>query len=574
MPKENRFETDVLVIGGGMAGLFAAIKAKEQGLNVTLVDKGFAGKTGSTPYAFWISVFNPEWGHNLDTWTSYVSSVGEYLNNREWTEIVFEESYARYRDLVSWGVEFLTKDDGGLERFRFPGIATESLQLKKRVFGQVVRKQALKTGVEIKDRIMITDLLQQDGRVVGAVGIAMESNDYCVFTARAVVVCTGCSSFKPDGWPVSSLTGDGDAMAYRVGAEISGKEFNEPKSTNVDYPAMTMGTTLWIAERKGASLQGHNPPQVHTVKCVNAEGEEILGIAGANYLELEFEAHAGRAPVYQDMGPEGKSKGKPHSAELPAHRGLTPRIGGAAAGMSVHTSEGLWPVNAQCAATVAGLFAAGDSCSSRQVGAVYPGVGYALCGAAVTGARAGLGAAEYSLAVDKPRVARNEIDALRHTTYAPMERKGGFSPRWATQVLRNTTLPYFILYVKHKERLEAALTLVEFMRDHIAPKLMARDAHELRLAIETKNMVLNAEMKLRASIFRTESRGTHYREDYPRRDDPNWLAWVTLRDENGVMRLSKKPIPQAWWPDLSAPYEERYPKRLPGVVVLGQERGR
>ena len=71
-------------------------------------------------------------------------------------------------------------------------------------------------------------------------------------------------------------------------------------------------------------------------------------------------------------------------------------------------------------------------------------------------------------------------------------------------------------------------------------------------------------MKLRAALFRTESRGTHYREDYPRRDDPGWLAWVLLKEENGRMKALKKPIPKEWCPDLSQPYEERYPARFPG----------
>ena len=115
------------------------------------------------------------------------------------------------------------------------------------------------------------------------------------------------------------------------------------------------------------------------------------------------------------------------------------------------------------------------------------------------------------------------------------------------------------MFIKKEDRMNAVLTLVEFMRDYLAPKLMAKDPHELRLALETKNMILNAEMRLRASLFRTESRGCHYREDYPRRDDPNWLAWVLLKEENGEMTAFKKPIPEAWWPDLSKPYEERYP---------------
>jgi succinate dehydrogenase/fumarate reductase flavoprotein subunit len=124
--------------------------------------------------------------------------------------------------------------------------------------------------------------------------------------------------------------------------------------------------------------------------------------------------------------------------------------------------------------------------------------------------------------------------------------------------------PYFIKYIKHGERLQAALTIVSFIRDHLVPKLLAKDSHELRVAHEAKNVVLNAEMILRCSLFRTESRAMHYREDYPRRDDPAWLAWVKLREEQGGMKLWKEPIPEKWWPNLAKPYEERYPKRFPG----------
>ena len=114
-----------------------------------------------------------------------------------------------------------------------------------------------------------------------------------------------------------------------------------------------------------------------------------------------------------------------------------------------------------------------------------------------------------------------------------------------------------------EDRMQAALTLIEFMRDHLVPKLTAKDIHELRLAHETKNMVLNAEMRLRAGIFRTESRGCHYREDYTRRDDPDWLAWVLLKEEEGCMKAFKVPVPKEWWPDLTIPYEERYVPKFP-----------
>ena len=107
----------------------------------------------------------------------------------------------------------------------------------------------------------------------------------------------------------------------------------------------------------------------------------------------------------------------------------------------------------------------------------------------------------------------------------------------------------------------------------MVPLLIAQDTHALRLAHETRNMILNAEMKLRASLFRTESRGTHYREDYPARNDCQWLAWVKLKQgTDGSMTLSKQLVPDAWKPNPLTPYEQRYPNRFPGELeFLGKQ---
>ena len=108
---ERVIETDVLVIGGGMAGIFAAIKAKERGLDVSLADKGYVGKTGGTHYAEGdILYFRHERGHKKKEWIDTFSVRCDYINNREWDEICLNESKDRYEDLVSWGVQFYQKD--------------------------------------------------------------------------------------------------------------------------------------------------------------------------------------------------------------------------------------------------------------------------------------------------------------------------------------------------------------------------------------------------------------------------------------------------------------------------------
>jgi succinate dehydrogenase/fumarate reductase flavoprotein subunit len=109
-------------------------------------------------------------------------------------------------------------------------------------------------------------------------------------------------------------------------------------------------------------------------------------------------------------------------------------------------------------------------------------------------------------------------------------------------------VPYYVLYIKKQDRLEAALANIGFLRDHFAPNLIANDSHELRLVHETRNMLLNAEMKLKASLFRTESRGAHYRKDFPEKDDKNWLAWVIISKHKDQMTLSKRPVPDEWRP--------------------------
>jgi succinate dehydrogenase/fumarate reductase flavoprotein subunit len=525
---EHVVETDVLVIGGGLSGCFAAIKAKERGVDVVLVDKGYVSKSGQTPWAHATGVFNPAWGHNLDAWMRQVYTVGEYINNRDWTETILLDSYARYQDLVSWGVEFLKDAKGEFVKER--GRASEAIMMEPHdgrigKFPPVLRRQVVKRGVTIMDRVMVTDLLTQDGRVVGAMGIPMDSLDVYIFKAKATVICAGAGGFKPWGaWPIAELTGDGHAMAYRVGAAITGKEFEDFHSRRAVIASRRAGG----GPRRGARL-------------VNAEGDAVTRNG------MDFHAHAGRAPLFAELGD-----------------GMTRMVSGSAVGMSVHTTEGIWPTNMECATSVPGLYAAGDSLATMVVGARYAGMGFATATCSSTGARAGWGAAEYALQAEKQTVDEEKLKLMKKRIHVPIERKGGFSSNWVTQVLKNIMIPYFISRVKHGERMQAALTLVEFLRDHLVPKLTAKDPHELRLAHETKNMVLNAEMRLRASLFRTESRGMHYREDYPRRVDPDWLAWVLLKEKNGEMTAYKKPIVKAWWPDLSQPYEERYPVRFPG----------
>ena len=205
-------DADVLVIGGGIGGCFAAIKAKQQGVKVVMVDKGYAGNSGQTPWARAFCLFDTERGHKMDAWINQVNINGEYINNREWTEIAFKDSFARYQDLVSWGVDF--SQSSGSSSLKG---STQTIIRLNPNFPQVLRKQVAGSGVNIIDRIMVIDLLKQDGRVVGAIGIPMDSYDFYVFKAKATVMSVGASSFRPAGYPaICQLTGDGEAWHTKL----------------------------------------------------------------------------------------------------------------------------------------------------------------------------------------------------------------------------------------------------------------------------------------------------------------------------------------------------------------------
>lgn len=548
-------QCDVLVIGGGIAACFAAIKAAKAGASVIMADKGYVGKSGQSPYADSFMIFNPEWGHDMDASMEELNRHSEYLNNRYWTQKTMEDSYARYLDLKEWGCVFNTNPDGTLETRGAPGARTPTgVQFDKKAghYGKYLRRQALKDGVTILDHLMIVELLKENGRIIGAVGLPRESTDLVTIVAKTTISCVGACGYKPDGYPpLMQLTGDGEAMAYRAGAEILGKEFVDAhySKEGMADPVGQRGAGAAPPVRGPGYKQPAGPNMGDPKTRTNAAGDVISdrpeGTSGYmfTYLQSEFAVHAAQGPVY--------------------NRGAK-SFGGAALGMSLRKADGIWPADKECRASIPGLFAAGDALGNMQNGAAYSLGGGAICGGAVTGTIAAEAAAREAAVMPMPEVSQEELERARDYVLAPLNRLGGYGTNWALELLRNYMMPYFIYFIKKADRLEATLTLVKFLSEHIAPNIYAEDAHDLRLAHEVKNMILSAEIRLRSALFRTESRGNHYREDYPNRDDENWLCWTKLRNENGKMVLYKVPVPEEWRPNATKTYREKYPYPFPG----------
>lgn len=528
---KKEYTTDVLVIGGGMAAVFAATRAMKAGAKVMMIDKGSVGRSGQTPFANGMTVFDEDQGHDREEWHRMIKENSKQVNNPAYLDNFMDYSKSIYTELEEWGA-------------------------MKVGFGQVFRAKIQSLDIELLERTMVTTLLEENGKVVGAIGFKLDTDEAVVVKAKAVILCTGAGGFKPSGFQVCSLTFDGDAMAYRIGAQISGKEYVDTHFTLGDTPAYCWGQWQGMWSR-GLSAEMSGPVdgggqaldltmyhEVHESGVSSSDDAEMSGPPGDDESgERSGPPMDGDDEAATENGerPELSPEGDEQAEGGPGGQGSMSRLGGASAGLSVHKAEGLFPADNQGRSNVEGLYAAGDCLSSMLVGSIYNGVvGFSMTGSATQGAAAGEAAAAYAENQSEVSIADSKIETALIEMFQPLNNEQGFSPGWVEQMIQGVLIPYYVLYIKEEDRLKSALTNIEFYRDHFAVKLRATDLHDLRKAHEVKNMLLNAEMKLRASLFRTESRGNHYREDYPESNDNDWLAWVVLQKGNdGIMSLEK-----------------------------------
>ena len=542
------FYTDVLVIGSGMAGLFAAVKAHDAGAKTMMVSKGRLGASGQTPFAKGIFEFDANTSkYSIDEFVELVGKSALGTNNPVYTRQVAEHSKARVTELREWGF------------FDSP--------LYNKSFSKPINERK----ISVIERVTITHLVKEEGKIVGAAGFSFDEQKTYFFHAKSVILCTGAGGFKPNGFPICDLTHDGTIMAYNIGAKVTGKEWNDGHGGSATNPAACYDgwhgmfdkkpstTSVGIRHDLGvdmnyqAYITGGGPVSMgHPGNQSNAK------IVGGPYRPEGFNMDERKGPDIPSSGdqhdgpPSGDHPDGPPPRDGKGDRNEKDRkggppgmggamVGGSSAGMAIHKSEGLVPINDKCESNIPGLFAAGDALGSYMAGAIYTQIGSSLAGSAVQGAIAGEAAAEYSQTVGSVKISPSRIKSIESEILAPLKRESGYSPAWVTQTLQGIMIPNFILYIKKENLLRAALSYVEELRDHHMPMLRASDLHELRLAHETTNMIISAEMKLKASIMRTESRCSHYRLDYPDLDNENWLAWINIyKGSDGKMEFEKQ----------------------------------
>lgn len=540
MAEESRTkDIDVLVIGGGIAGTFAGMKAKEAGANkVVIVDKGYTGNSGMAAFGaghLWVYIAGED---NLeDQFRSMVRGLG-WLAQQDLIEDHFNRVYGIVQDMENCGAEFEKTPDGKWERTLGRGKAL-GMRFHGPQMMEAIARTVKKRGIEQVRNTMVTDLLVDNGRVCGAVGFHVPTGEFRVFQSKATIIAAGSCWYKGRCPGNRDVTGDGAMIAYRAGATMAGAEWGDP--CNMFALNFDIGPGMNVYTGEGA-------------KMINAKGQRFMELYNAQLMERSglrlsvaafcIEVKRGNGPIYMDMTHFTPKQLEMMRRVLPLPMMMYERAGLVVGNRFVKPIE--WGpaapiarvgivVDRKMAASLPGLYACGEALA-RQARLE----GITSC--ATSGAIAGESAAKSLKDLGSATVPESEIKRLKDYAFAPMQRKDGIEPGHIIIGVQEAIFPYDVLYLRHESRMQRALEKIEEIRDNQLPLLFAYDPHYLRVANETRNMVFVAEAHLRSAMARKETR-TILREDYPYEDNVNWLKWIDIKNKDGQMELSTRDVP-------------------------------
>jgi succinate dehydrogenase/fumarate reductase flavoprotein subunit len=549
-------ETDLLIVGSGFAGLWAAISAQEAGAGrVAVVDKAAIAMSSQSRLCAGATIYClPE--DDSDAWLRDIVEANGFLSRQLLVAEILETSYQRLRKLEEWGVAY-PAPGGAYVRIPSRGLAHVKMMVmprfRDRTGGSAVidalRRRAIRAGIAQHPRVLVTDLLRHDGRIAGAVGLDRTTAEPIAFAARAVLLATADCSFRGNYVCTDATSGDGFRLAYEQGVRLSNMEF---LCTNTGSPrfgfegtgvALKWGGRLLNARGETFMERYHpdaNAAEIHELtRAMVREAER--GHGPPFYIEMGDAWETRIGPALRGIGgfmPLNLAKLEAEGVDLAERQEWVP---------AVQTLRGGVRIEPDGQSDLPGLFAAG------MTEALDPGLfnGWSTMRAMGSGERSGRGAAAYLRDAAPASPDPEQIAALVARATGPMDRKATAAPR-PNEVIERMQAVIFdpqVSILKRGEKLGAALREIEDLRDNALPDLAARDAHELVKLHETRNMIHVAEMFLRASLARTESRGSHLRTEHPELDNQRWLAWVNLRKgEGGRMLVETERVPLDSYP--------------------------
>jgi succinate dehydrogenase/fumarate reductase flavoprotein subunit len=558
-------DTDVLIIGSEGTGARAAIEVQKAGLDVTVVTKGVMAKSGATltadgdidmDSASATKMLGVK-GDMRDSPRVFFEDMvreSKYISNQELVDIHVNEAPERVVELVEWGA----KIDGIVLAMghTYPrGVWMPGVEIMKALEGRM--KQAPHTLIE---NFMVVDLLERDGRIVGAAGFKLDTAEFWVIAAKAVIMATGGGLRPyPHTTAPEELTGDGQAMAYRAGVEMIDMEFpmflpyclRSPIALDgVDFPMLlTYFLDAHALNRNGERYMAKWDPErmEKSTRDINsiAQAVEVLegrgGPKGGTYLSLSHLP----GNLIEDSGrwfPIGMDDW--HYGEIDLKKFL-PDLQRVAVecGPASHYQNGGIRINARCETNIDGLFAAGEGTGSLMGANRISG--NAVTQTQVWGFHAGINAASHAKEQAPGDPDPDAVGAIHDRCLAPLQRESGPSPIGMRQRLQQLAGDK-IGVVRDQAGLEEGLAGLDELEAEVAEMATRHKGtvynREWLEALQLPNLILYMRMVANAAMARTESRGAHYRLDHPKSDNKDWLKNVVVVRENGKMAVSTVPV--------------------------------
>ncbi len=550
--KTIHHQADVLVIGGGAAGAMAAIRAREAGADVLLVDKSVFGRSGCAALASGAYItYMPG-----DDIMIHLGGRGVLTNQTKAIEAI-HATHDVLGILDGWGVKFV-KERGEIWRGKGGSGAAASGGLAAGLVGggtammKVVRGVALRAGVRVLNRVSVTDLLTSDGkhptggRVVGALGVSGREREVHVCEAKSVVMCAGGFNFgykQPGQWFAGmplNITSDGVAMQIRAGAVMGNMAVGSKYLQTMEFmcaPGIehftTMGTSYF--NRQGEDVMKRFSES-------EAEFTRRLSLGHAVALEML----EGKGPVYLDctrLPPEnirllyevipiimntfeaaGYEVGKERVPYLPV---LAATYGSSHGGGAV--------VDDRCMTSLPGLFAAGASSDGMNIS---PNLNLSWC--MVLGWWAGLHAADYARSVDLESAVGRQVESLTRSTTQYLKPEG---TAFAEVHGRAADLLHELGIILNDEKIARVRQgLAEILETY--DDVMAKDPHDLVKVLGLRNSIEALTAVLDYLLHRQESRGSVINRDHPETDNEKWLVLSKSIIENGALKIWDEPIPR------------------------------
>jgi succinate dehydrogenase / fumarate reductase flavoprotein subunit len=591
MPDYQAHDYDVLVIGAGGAGLRAAIEASASGVSVGLVCKSLLGKAHTVMAEGGIAaaLANVD---DRDSWMVHFTDTmrgGQYVNNWRMAELHAREAPDRVRELEKWGAMFDRTSDGRILQRNFGGHRYPRLaHVGDRTGLEMIRTlqdHGVHQGIGVHMESTIVSLLLDSGRVAGAFGYERERGRFILFRARAVVLATGgvgrAYKITSNSW---EYTGDGHTLAYDAGAELVDMEFVQFHPTGMVWPPSVRGILVTEGVRgeggvlrnsEGRRFMFDDIPENYRAQTASDEEEGWRYTQGDKQArrppELLTRDHVARCIVREIR----EGRGSPHGGVYLDISWIKAKIPNAAehirkklpsmyhqfkqladiditsepmeVGPTTHYIMGGVRVDSDTQMSrVPGLFAAGE-CAAGINGANRLG-GNSLSDLLVFGKRAGEHAATFAKQNGAAAIDDRQVDAASLRALAPFERDAKGGGPYAVQHELQAMMQELVGIVRTEAEMRSALEEIAALRER-AGRVGVSGHREYNpawhSALDLHNLLTVSEAITRSALDRKESRGGHFREDYPGKDQAYaTFNIVSRKKSDGTMEITRAPIPE------------------------------